>query len=284
MRYARLHGLGNDYLVIREADLPFPLTPARIRAVCDRHTGVGSDGILLEVRSTREDADVGLRILNPDGSEAEKSGNGLRIFGHYLARRGRLEDRIVVDTLGGLAPIELLEDGRLRVGMGRATFAASEIPVAGEERLVLAEEVDVGGERLRITAVSVGNPHCVVFGSGWTEADLLRLGPLLERHPLFPHRTNVQLAERRAEDRIFIRVWERGAGHTLASGSSASAAAAAGVRLGLVRSPVVVEMEGGELAVEVDPATFSVVQSGPAEEVCEGWLSVEFMRRLETLG
>lgn len=281
MRFARLHGLGNDYLVMREAELTLELTPARIRAICDRHFGVGSDGILVETASHR--AHIGLRILNPDGSEAEKSGNGLRIFGRFLSLRGRLKDRIEVETLGGIARIERLADDRLRVEMGRATFDSRALPAAGEPREMVAETVALGDETLQVTGVSVGNPHCVVFGERFYHDDLMRIGPLLESHPLFVQRTNVQLVEVRSPHEIFLRIFERGAGHTLASGSSASAAAAAAVRLGLAQSPITAHMEGGDLDVEVDPVTFEVVQTGPAEEICTGELSADFVTRLRAL-
>src|SRR5581483_2085138 len=229
--FVKGHGLGNDYLVLEESDLPAPLAPDAIARLCDRHRGVGSDGVLLRVATTR--ADFGLRIFNPDGSEAEKSGNGLRIFAKYLWDHGGARtERFTVDTPGGLVECQLhVRDGRVgfvTVEMGRATVQAREIPVAGVE----GEAVDLAlaladGTRLTATAVSVGNPHCVVFVDALDEGACRRLGPLVERHPAFPHRTNVQLARPHGPDLVEILIWERGAGYTLASGSSSCAAAAA---------------------------------------------------------
>jgi diaminopimelate epimerase len=279
------HGLGNDYLVLEPAALSFRLTPRAVRALCDRHTGVGADGVLAPVAS--RSADFGVRIYNPDGSEAEKSGNGLRILARYLrALRRTRSARFSVETRGGVVEIECLRGARgaerYRVQMGRASFRPSALPC----RLRVPELVDrpirAGARRLRFTGVSVGNPHCVVFRTGaraWTRAELLALGPRLESHPWFPRRVNVQLARPRGAHALEVLVWERGAGETQASGSSACAAACAAVRRGLVRSPVTVRMPGGVLEVEVSPE-LDVTLSGPAEEVASGRLSDPLVRRL----
>lgn len=281
--FVKGHGLGNDYLVLDERELPAPLTAPAIQRICDRNLGVGSDGILLRVATSR--ADFGLRIFNPDGSEAEKSGNGLRIFAKYLWDHGHTRSpTFTVDTLGGVVACQLdVRDGRVgfvTVEMGRATFRAREIPMD-----VPAEEaVDIpltlgDGTTLRITAVSVGNPHCVVFVDRLEEARCRRLGPEIEQHRAFPNRTNVQFARVRAPDALDILVWERGAGWTLASGSSSCAAAAAAVRRGLCRpGRVGVAMPGGELAVHVRP-DWSLRLEGPVEEVCTGALAPEFVER-----
>ena len=195
--FAKGHALGNDYLVVEPAHLSFALTPAMVRRLCDRHRGVGSDGVLALVPS--DHADAGLRIYNPDGSEAEKSGNGLRIFARWLVETGRVAgDRFRVETPGGLVECRInREDGRIvdiGVDMGRASFRSDDVPCSGPSREVVAEPVEVAGTVLRVTAVGIGNPHCVVFVDDPTTADLGRLGPALENHPLFPRRTNVQLA------------------------------------------------------------------------------------------
>jgi diaminopimelate epimerase len=247
---------------------------------------VGSDGVLVRVPSRQ--ADFGLRIYNPDGSEAEKSGNGLRIFAKYLYEHGHARvPRFTVETLGGVVRCDLqVRDGRVvevTVDMGEATFSSSRIPAAGPPREVVDEAVEVQGEVLRVTAVNVGNPHCVVFTEDLGQVDLLRLGPALECHPLFPQRTNVQFAEVLAPDRVRIRIWERGAGHTLASGSSACAVAAACVRRGLTGRSLRVEMEGGTLRVSVEEG-YRLRMTGPASEVYTGQLLPEFVELLRSAG
>ena len=279
--FAKGHGLGNDYIVLREADLSGPLSTPAIVRICDRNRGVGSDGILLLVRSAR--ADFGLRIFNPDGSEAEKSGNGLRIFAKYLWDHGHTKTAtFTVDTKGGVVECRChVHDGRVgfvTVEMGRATFRAPEIPMSGADREVVGVPLQLAdGTALSVTAVSVGNPHCVVFVDRLDEAACRRLGPLVERHPAFPNRTNVQFARVHARDALDILIWERGAGYTLASGSSSCAAAAAAVRNGLCdHGRVRVRMPGGELVIEVRP-DWSLRLAGPVEEVYRGTLSAEFV-------
>ena len=278
--FTKGHGLGNDYLVLVEADLRAPLTTSAIVRICDRNWGVGSDGILLLVPSRR--ADFGLRIFNPDGSEAEKSGNGLRIFAKFLREHGHAKtDRFTVDTPGGLVECQChLRDARVEtvtVEIGGATFRPSEIPM----RESAPEAVGVGlelpdGTRLTVTAVSVGNPHCVVFGDHG-DADLCRrVGPMIERHPAFPNRTNVQFARVASRRAIDIQIWERGAGYTLASGSSSCAAASAAVKNGWCdHGPVTVSMPGGQLVVDVRP-DWTLRLEGPVEEVCTGTFAAEF--------
>ncbi len=280
--FVKGHGLGNDYLVVEARALSFKLTPQAVRAVCDRHTGVGSDGILALVPSRR--ADFGVRIFNPDGSEAEKSGNGLRILSRFLyEHRYTRKTDVTIETRGGVARAVLrLRRGRVHaitVDVGPATFRSEEIPMAGRPREVVDEPLRVNGESLRVTAVSVGNPHCVVFVDALDVTRLRRLGPRLETHPAFPHRTNVQFARVVAPERLEILIWERGAGETQASGTSAGAAAAAAVRLGRARRRVTVAMPGGELGVAIEE-DWTVHLTGPAEEICSGIFSEPLLRRL----
>ena len=280
------HGLGNDYLAVDPAALSFELTPDNIRAICDRHWGVGSDGILALAPSQK--ADFGLRIYNPDGSEAEKSGNGLRIFARYLHATGQVQkQQFTIDTEGGLVRVELHVDehgdaSAATVAMGRATFAPQALPCTLEAEELVAQPIDVHGQPLTFTGVSVGNPHCIVFreqGEQWTEDELRFLGPALENHPLFPRRTNVQLAVPVGLHAIYILIWERGAGPTQASGSSACATASAAVRLGLVKSPVAVKAPGGTLHIDVD-ASYDLTMKGPVAEVACGVFSPPFLRSL----
>lgn len=273
------HALGNDYLVLDPSALTFELTSQAIQRICDRHLGVGSDGILALVPSAR--ADFGLRIYNPDGSEAEKSGNGLRIFAKFLFDHGYTDrTAFTVDTPGGIAGMTLhLAGGRIEqmtVDVGRATFQSTAIPATGPPREVVDEVIEVGDQQLEITAVSVGNPHCVVFVPDLDLIDLHRLGPLLETHPLFPQRTNVQFAQVVARDRVQILIWERGVGETMASGTSASAVAAASVRDEMTDREITVSAPGGDLRVTVGE-DWSVRVTGPASEVYAGTLSADLV-------
>lgn len=268
--FVRSHGLGNDYLVVDADRLGFGLTPERIRAICDRHTGVGSDGIL--AKGATAQADFAVRILNPDGSEAEKSGNGLRIFAKFLFEHGYTRKReFTIHTLGGLVRARLLGEGdrinAVRVDMGQAVI----------DRNLTTLEMD--GERLEVVSLSVGNPHCVRIVNELSRAELFRLGPLIENHAAFPNRTNVQFAQGVDRGRVRALIWERGAGYTLASGSSSCAVAVACYDRGLVDGHVVVEMEGGELTIAVDPE-LNLVMTGPVEEVCAGVFSADLRRRL----
>lgn len=285
-RFVKSHALGNDYIVLEAQELDFPLTPEAVRRLCDRHFGVGSDGVLVRVWSER--ADFGLRIYNPDGSEAEKSGNGLRIFAKYLYDRGLARTpEFTVETPGGVVRCDVeVQGGRVvqvTVDMGEATFGSPRIPVRGPAREVVDEPLEVEGTTVRITAVNVGNPHCVVFTPDLGSVDFYRLGPALERHPAFPQRTNVQFVQVLGPDRVRIRIWERGAGETLASGSSACAVAAACVRRGLTGRQLQVEMDGGVLRVSVDEG-FRLRMAGPASQVYAGELAPEFVDLLRTAG
>jgi diaminopimelate epimerase len=269
--FVRSHGLGNDYLVVDATTLAFELTPERVRLICDRHTGVGSDGVLAVVET--KEADFGLRIFNPDGSEAEKSGNGLRIAAKYLYDHGYTKRaEFAIHTRGGIVQVQLLlEDGRVtavRVEMGQAAINRS------------LTQLTVDGHTFGIVALSVGNPHCVIIVDDLAQIDLPRLGPLIERHAAFPNRTNVQFAQVLSRADIRALIWERGAGHTLASGSSSCAIAAACRDRGLVDDRVTVHMEGGDLLIEVD-AQLNLVMTGPVEEICSGKLSEDLRRQLQ---
>jgi diaminopimelate epimerase len=274
VHYVKSHGLGNDYLVMDPDTQPVELTPAAIRLICHRNFGIGSDGILLRFPSPR--ADFGVRILNPDGSEAEKSGNGVRIFAKYLYDTGRAASAAFsLDTLGGIVRIRIVEtaEGRARViaaDMGRATFDP-------------LRAIEVGGETFAVTFLSVGNPHCVILVDDLDAVDFQRLGPRIESHPAFPNRTNVQFAQVLGPRNVRILIWERGAGETLASGSSSCAVAAACHRLGLVGGDVTIHMPGGDLSIQID-ADGEIQMTGPVEEVCRGEFSPDFLARLRAGG
>jgi diaminopimelate epimerase len=270
--YVKSHGLGNDYLVMVEAQSPVALNEARVQLICHRNFGVGSDGILLLVPSER--ADFGLRIFNPDGSEAEKSGNGVRIFGKFLWDHGFTRaERFAVETPGGIVYLTLhLKDGRcnlLTANMGGASFDDF-------------DRITVDGQEYPVSSVSVGNPHCVIVVPDVEAIDLESIGPKIEHHPAFPNRTNVQFVQVLSRERVKIIIWERGAGVTLASGSSSSAVAAATHRLGLTDRRVTVQSPGGELGLEIDQSG-EIWLTGPVEEVCSGDLSPDLLERLRAL-
>lgn len=280
------HGLGNDYIAMDPDELDFKLTPGNIRKICDRNWGVGSDGILALDKS--KEADFGLRIYNPDGSEAEKSGNGLRIFARYLhATRKVRKTLFTVDTKGGRVSIKLhLNDDSIAdsatVEMGRATFEPRSLPCTMKEGELIEKPIKVGGKNFLFTGASVGNPHCVLFrdkSQKWTREELIDLGPQIENHSIFPRRINVQLAVPIGPRSIYILIWERGAGETQASGSSSCAAASAAVRLGLVKSPVTVKSPGGTLYIDVG-SDFDLTMKGPVQEVARGVLSPSFLSTL----
>jgi len=280
--FVKSHGLGNDYIVLDQARLSFPVTPEAVHTICDYHFGVGSDGILLVVPG--KGADFGVRIFNPDGSEAEKSGNGIRILAKFLYDHGYASrPDFSISTLGGLVRVRLDLDGdRVRMitaDMGRATFLSSEIPVAGPRREVVKEPLDVEGERLFVTCVSVGNPHCVIITDSLDVDRVKRLGPKIERHPSFPNRINVQFARVLARDRVSILIWERGAGYTLASGTSSCGVVSACVKNGLTDRRVTVESPGGELRVAVAD-NWDLTLTGPVSEICRGSLSDDLVHSL----
>jgi diaminopimelate epimerase len=277
--FYKYHGLGNDYLVIDPAEFPFDPSPAAVRAICDRHYGAGSDGILLGPFADPDQPT--LRIFNPDGSEAEKSGNGLRIFAWFLYEHGFVDTTpFPIRTKGGpvLAQIADPVAKVVRVDMGAPSFdARAAAPGAGLAEIVDREH-DFGADHCRITFVSMGNPHCVVLGLPLSEALACRLGPVIERSPLFPARTNVQFLQVLSRSEIMIEIWERGAGYTLASGSSSCAAAAAARKLGLVADQVTVHMPGGELQVSF--ANGSAHLEGPVEKVMEGSFADDLLARV----
>jgi diaminopimelate epimerase len=275
MHFTKYHGLGNDYLVMQPEDVPDGLTPERIARICHRNYGVGSDGILLGPAESAH-AQFAVRIFNPDGSEAEKSGNGLRIFARFLWDTHRVGDApFTVETSGGVVHCRVRDGGRqVTVEMGTVSFDSRAIPVAGPAREVLNETIPIDGETLTYCAATIGNPHCIVLRDAVNAADARRYGPRLETDARFPNRTNVQFLQVLDRHAIRIEIWERGAGYTLASGSSSSAAAAVALKLGRVESPIAVHMPGGVLDIAID-AAFAVSMTGPVTHVCGGTLDPE---------
>ncbi|MEY4669648.1 MAG: diaminopimelate epimerase [Pseudomonadota bacterium] len=281
MKFYRYHALGNDYLVVRASECKAPLTPALSRRICHRNFGIGSDGILVH-EDCEPSVAFRLRIINPDGSEAEKSGNGLRIFARYLWDSKLVADKpFTVDTAGGRVTCLVSQQGRVvTVDMGRVSFRSEYIPVQGQPREVMGEEISINGTAVRFCAATVGNPHCVVLNIPSTEESARAFGPLLETHPLFPNRTNVQFLEVIDRATISIQIWERGAGYTLASGSSSSAAAAVAHKLGLVDDRITVRMPGGTIRIDIGP-DFSIRMEGPVTRVATIELDPEAVEDLK---
>lgn len=263
LKLIKYQALGNDYLVL---DLPGPLDEivALLPLLCDRNRGLGSDGLL-----AFDPKAMSVRIFNPDRSEAQKSGNGLRITAAHAVLEHGAGDRFSLRTVDRSNAVRVLSRNGAEIvselDIGRPSFRAADLPAKfeGEPESVW---LDTPAGRIEAVLVSVGNPHCVVFGQPVTRERCLELGPFLERHAAFPERTNVQLCEVMDRARVRAEIWERGAGYTLASGTSASAVAAACMRRGLVDEQVVVQMPGGDLAVRRE-AEGNLVQSGPARRV-----------------
>lgn len=275
MKYSKYHALGNDYLVIAFEDLDFELTPEKVERICHRNFGIGSDGILFGSLPSK-DSRFALRIFNPDGSEAEKSGNGLRIFSRYLWDKNLVgEEEFEIETLGGTVKARVAELGKsVRVEMGRVNFQSEKIPVVGHSREVIQESITVDNQTFSFCAATIGNPHCVILLPEVTPDMVKRYGSLLEVHRYFPNRTNVQFMKILDRNNIQIEIWERGAGYTLASGSSSSAAAAVAHRLDLCDSSITVHMQGGLIAIEISDG-FLVTMTGAVTKVAEGILSAE---------
>jgi diaminopimelate epimerase len=270
MRFFKYHALGNDYIVIDPRDHPNDFSHDEIVRICHRNFGVGSDGILWGPLAAEVDAAFALRIFNPDGSEAQKSGNGLRIFCRYLFDLGLVKhETFRVHTQGGVVNATVHGSGEtVTVEMGRVTFQSDRIPVVGASREVIRETLQIGDRTLTISCASIGNPHCVIELDA-DEALAKTLGPQVETNALFPERTNVQFLRVIDRSNIAIQIWERGAGYTLASGSSSSAAAAVACRLGLVDRRVTVHMPGGKIQIEIGD-NFAVTMTGGVTRVAEG--------------
>jgi diaminopimelate epimerase len=277
MRFHKYHALGNDYIVLDPADYPTWKAPGHetIRVICHRNFGVGSDGILWgPIPSTK--ADFGLRIFNPDSSEAEKSGNGLRIFSRYLWDQKLTKGNVfTVETPGGVVRSEIKDDGKLiTIEMGSVSFDSTKITVTGPQREVIKESLTIQDRTFTFSAATIGNPHCVIPVDDLSPELAKRYGPDIEVNPLFPKKTNVQFLKVLGRSAIQIEIWERGAGYTLASGSSSSAAAAVAHKLGLVDRSVEVNMPGGVIGIEIGD-NFAITMTGTVNKVADGVMHPE---------
>ena len=278
MRFHKYHALGNDYIVCDPVDFPqWKNGPSvdEIRVICHRNFGVGSDGILWGPLPS-EKSQFGLRIFNPDGSEAEKSGNGLRIFSRYLWDQKLAKSAtFTIETPGGHVQSVIKDNGKLiTVDMGSVSFLSSKIPHTGPEREVINESITVLDRTFTYCAATIGNPHCVLPLPEITAEMAHRYGPHLETHANFPRKTNVQFMQVLDRKNIRIEIWERGAGYTLASGSSSSAAASVAHKLGLVDADVTVHMPGGQIGIEIG-ANFSIRMTGTVNKVADGLMHPE---------
>ena len=274
MKFTKMHGAGNDYIYVDGAAEAIGDPAALARAVSDRHFGVGGDGLILILPSTV--ADVRMRVFNADGSEAEMCGNGLRCVAKYAYDHGLVPRlTMTVETGAGLLPVELFANAagraeRVRVNMGRPRLTRGEIPMTGPagER-VIDRELAVLDRTFRITCVSMGNPHCVIFVDDVAAFPVAHYGPAIETHPLFPRRTNVEFVEVLSPGEVRQRTWERGAGETLACGTGASAVTVAGLLTGRTGSRLLNHLAGGDLELAWD-GSGEVFMTGPAAEVFTG--------------
>jgi len=275
LKFMKMEGTGNDFVLVdgTGGELEgIDLKDLAVR-ICDRHFGIGADGLLIVLPSQK--ADYRMRIFNPDGSEPEMCGNGIRCFAKFLYDNKEKKDVYSIETLAGIiVPAMILEKGiavGAEVDMGEPKLKRSEVPMKGKDKdKVIDEKLEVNGEAKKVTCVSMGNPHCVIFCKDIEKANVKELGPKIENHPSFPKRTNVEFVEVIKENEIELKVWERGAGETLACGTGACAAVVAGVLKGLTKRRVLVHLPGGNLDIEWEKEDNHVAMRGPARPVFEG--------------
>jgi diaminopimelate epimerase len=282
--FVKMHGLGNEYIVMESSKIGFQLTSQAIKRLCNIHFGIGSDGIVMLVPSTK--ADFGFKVYNPDGSEAEKSGNGLRILCKYLYDYGHARSRkFSLETLTDIVYAEIVEEEKgkamlIRVDMGKAIFSSRDIPVNSDQPEFIGQKIMAGDKEFEVNCVSVGNPHCVVIKQELDENEIRTYGPLLENHPLFPNRINVQFARVLSDHDAQILIWERGAGYTLASGSSSCAASCILVKRGLIKGDINMHMQGGTLKIQIDK-NWNIHMTGEVREIARGVLGSELLEDLD---
>lgn len=276
MNFTKVQGLGNDFVLVNcleEKNLP-DFGELAVR-VCDRNFGVGADGLVLILAPDSPENHIKMRIFNSDGSEPEMCGNAIRCFAKYVFEKGIIKEKIIrVETLGGLRIPELIMEGdqikAVKVDMGEPILKPADIPMVAEGDKVVANLVSVGDKQFKVTAVSMGNPHAVVFVDKIVDEELKTFGPQLEKHSLFPKKTNVEFVEVLSDSEVNMRVWERGAGETLACGTGACATVVASVLNGLTSRQVTVHLAGGDLVIEWSAENNHVYMTGPAVTVFEG--------------
>lgn len=270
LRFTKMHGLGNDFMVLDLISQHAHIQPKHAKAWGDRHTGVGFDQLLLVEAPSNPDVDFRYRIFNADGSEVEQCGNGARCFARFVIdKRLTVKKQIRVETKGGIIELNLRPDGQITVDMGPPRLDPKVIPFLAEAE-ALSYSVDVDGQSVELAAVSMGNPHAVLRVADLDNAPVHSLGPKLEHHPRFPQRVNVGFLQVVDRQHARLRVWERGAGETQACGTGACAAAVAAIRQGWMDSPLQLELPGGKLCIEWAGPGQPVMMTGPAVRVYEG--------------
>lgn len=282
--FVKTHGLGNEYIVLDSEKISFELTEKAIQRICNVNFGIGSDGILLKVNSDK--ADFGLKIFNPDGSEAEKSGNGLRIFCKFIYDyKFTDKDVFTVETKGGLVTAKIVEvvndrAKMITVDMGKAIFESDKIPTNFKTKEAIGQKIQVLDKEYEVNCVSMGNPHCVVLKDELNVDEIKKYGKEIENHSMFPNRINVQFAKVISRNEVEVLIWERGAGFTLASGSSSCGVSSVLRKLNLIDSNVKIKMLGGELTIEIDEE-FNLRMTGEVRQIAEGILSEELLEDIK---
>ncbi len=282
--FVKSHGLGNEYVVFDSLEINFPINEDSIKRICNIHYGIGSDGILLLVPSSK--ADFGFRVFNPDASEAEKSGNGLRIFCKFLFDYKYTDKKqFSVETKGGViqALINETHNGKaslITIDLGRVSFKCSEIPVNLDQDECIDFPLKIEDKIFNINCVSVGNPHCMVICDKLDEKEVLKYGPSIENHPIFPNRTNVQFVKVISDKEVEILIWERGAGFTMASGSSSSAVASMMLKKSLTGNDVTIKMPGGNIKINIDK-NWEIKLCGEVRQIAEGYLDSELLEDIK---
>lgn len=276
IEFTKYHGLGNDFILIdnRQSNEPI-LTSEQAVKLCDRHFGIGADGVIFALPAESPDTDYKMRIFNSDGSEPEMCGNGIRCLARFLAHlhaSGQETQKYQIDTLAGIMTLQLQPDGQVTVDMGLPRLSAAEIPttLVAADKKAIAQPLEVAGQTWSVTCVSMGNPHCITFVDDVAEISLETIGPQFEHHPAFPQRTNTEFIQVVAPDYLKMRVWERGAGITLACGTGACASLVAGVLTGRCDRLATIELPGGRLKIEWSESNQRIYMTGPAERVFTG--------------
>jgi diaminopimelate epimerase len=275
IEFTKYHGLGNDFILIDNRSTKTPIvTPQQAVELCDRHFGIGADGVIFALPA-ENDTDYAMRIFNSDGSEPEMCGNGIRCLAAFLADlegANRTSDKYRIHTLAGVITPQLMPEGLIRVDMGEPHLLAGEIPttLATADEKVVEQTLEVAGKNWQVTCVSMGNPHCITFVDDVDALPLAEIGPQFETHPVFPKKTNTEFIQVVQRDYLKMRVWERGAGITLACGTGACASLVAGVLTGKCDRIATVELPGGCLEIEWSEIDQRVYMSGPAERVFTG--------------
>ena len=277
IEFNKYHGLGNDFILIDNRSSSEPVvTPEQAMKLCDRHFGIGADGVIFALPG-ENGTDYTMRIFNCDGSEPEMCGNGIRCLAGFLADlegESRNKDSYRIHTLGGVMTPQLLSNGEVKVDMGLPRLLASEIPtnLAPAQEKVISQSLEVAGQTWEVTCVNMGNPHCITFVEDVAAIELESIGPKFEHHPVFPQRINTEFIQVVRRDYLKMRVWERGAGITLACGTGACASLVAGVLTGKCDRTAIVELPGGPLQIEWSEIDQRVYMTGPAERVFTGKL------------